>query len=209
MQHERLIQQFGDACAGFRDIVHNIGADEWSAPALGDWDVRALCGHTLRAILLAGDSAARPAATATLTDAGHYFRNAFALDAAGRADLDRGIAERGIVAGANLGADPATAVDAAIEQAWAVVATANPSQPVEVAGGTLAYHEYLRTRLFELVIHTDDLCRATDQAPPFDDDIWRTVAEVAMGAGDSASLPDLLRAALGRGELVTPFSLFC
>jgi hypothetical protein len=78
--------------------------DRWDRPGLGEWDVRALVGHTSRSLLTVETYLAQPAPTVDVASAADYFRATRAA-AAGPA-----VAARGRDAAAALGTDPAAAV---------------------------------------------------------------------------------------------------
>ncbi|SMH49849.1 TIGR03083 family protein [Rathayibacter oskolensis] len=148
---------FEASARAFLRLLERIEDDQWSAPGLGDWDVRGLAGHTARAILtvetylLAEDPGRR-----TVTDAPAYYR-ALAGNVADPAE----VARRGVEAGAWLGERPGDAVAEAIGRATALVATQPHDRLVSIGGHGIELGEYLRTRVLELVVHTIDLSRAT------------------------------------------------
>src|SRR3954447_17443276 len=74
---------FADAAQWFVRTTALVG-DRWNRPGLGEWDVRALVGHTSRSLLTVETYLARPAAAAELASAVDYFRatRAAAADAA-------------------------------------------------------------------------------------------------------------------------------
>ena len=53
---------FKDAANWFAGTTALVG-DRWDRPGLGDWDVRALVGHTSRSLLTVETYLARPAVT--------------------------------------------------------------------------------------------------------------------------------------------------
>src|SRR5215218_4135572 len=93
---------FTEAAEWFVRTTAVVG-DRWDRPGLGEWDVRALVGHTSRSLLTVEMYLARPAATVELASAMDYFR-ATSAAAAGPA-----VAARGRDAGTALGSDPAGA----------------------------------------------------------------------------------------------------
>ena len=95
-------QAFTDAAQWFLRTTALVG-DRWTQPGLGEWDVRALVGHTSRSLLTVEAYVARPATTAEIISPADYFRASRAA-AAGPA-----VAARGRDAGAALGSDPAAA----------------------------------------------------------------------------------------------------
>src|SRR5215213_6231438 len=94
---------FADAADWFVRVAALVG-DRWDRPGLGDWDVRALVGHTSRSLLTVETYLARPAAVVDIASAPDYFRATSAM-AGGLA-----VAVRGREAGTALGSDPAAAV---------------------------------------------------------------------------------------------------
>src|SRR3954463_12034787 len=94
---------FADAAEWFVRTAALVG-DRWHRPGLGEWDVRALVGHTSRSLLTVEMYLARPAAAVGVDSAGAYFRVTRAAAA------DPAVAARGRDAGSALGAEPAAAV---------------------------------------------------------------------------------------------------
>jgi len=64
---------FADA-AGWFVRTAALVSDRWDQPALGEWDVRALVGHTSRALATVETYLARPAPAAEIGSAPDYFR---------------------------------------------------------------------------------------------------------------------------------------
>jgi hypothetical protein len=89
-------QAFSDAAEWFVQTVPQVGV-RWDQPGLGEWDVRALVGHTSRSFLTVESYLDRPASTIEITSAVEYVRATRAM-AAGPA-----VAARGREAGAALG----------------------------------------------------------------------------------------------------------
>jgi hypothetical protein len=69
---EETRRAFTDAAQWFVQMVPLVG-DRWSRPALGEWDVRALVGHTSRAFLTVEMSLDRPASTVDVGSVADYF----------------------------------------------------------------------------------------------------------------------------------------
>ena len=113
---------FADAASEFVRTAALVG-DRWQEPGLGEWDVRALVGHTSRSLLTVEEYLARPATTVEVPSAPAYYAATSAM-AAGP-----GVAARGVAAGQALGDDPATAVAglAARWCRWSSAATARTS----------------------------------------------------------------------------------
>ena len=93
---------FADATRWFVGTVALVG-DRWTLPALGQWDVRALVGHTSRSLITVETYLGQPAESEQLTSPAAYLAAVAAVDHAS-------VVDRGRAAGAALGDDPATAV---------------------------------------------------------------------------------------------------
>jgi hypothetical protein len=74
---------------------------------------------------------------------------------------DAAVAARGVEAGEWLGDDPVAQVVAALARATAAIESQPANRIVSIGGMGIRLSEYLRTRVFELVVHTIDLSRAT------------------------------------------------
>ena len=146
---------YRDAAEWFIATVGQVGG-RWDAPGLGEWDVRALVGHTSRAFLTVESYLARPAADVAVPTAVAYYR------ATSAAAADPAVAVRGREAGAALGADPVTSVTAIAARVLQLVGEQNGTELVTTIAGGMRLADYLPTRTFELVVHTLDLARAVE-----------------------------------------------
>jgi Mycothiol maleylpyruvate isomerase N-terminal domain len=177
-------------------------ADRWDRPGLGEWDVRALVGHTSRALLTVETYLARPALAADVASAADYFR-ATRTAAAGAA-----VAARGRDAGAALGGDPAAAVAQIAARVLALIDTQDGTELVTTIAGGMRLGDYLPTRTFELAVHTADLATALGVPP----DVPATAAMQALAIVADLAVTDglagpLLLAATGRPGLPAGFSV--
>ena len=192
---------FADAAQWFVRTAAVVG-DRWHRPGLGEWDVRALVGHTSRSLLTVETYLARPAATVEVASAADYFRATRAA-AAGTA-----VAARGHDAGAALGADPATAVAEIAARVIPLVDTHDDTVLVTTIAGGMRLGDYLPTRTFELAVHTADLTRALGLPP----DVPATTAVQALRLLADLAVADglagpLLLAATGRPGLPAGYSV--
>jgi uncharacterized protein (TIGR03083 family) len=192
---------FSDAAEWFVRTAALVG-DRWDRPGLGEWDVRALVGHTSRSLVTVETYLARPAAAAEMASAADYFRATRAA-AAGPA-----VAARGRDAGTALGADPAAAVAEIAARARALVDSQDGSELVTTIAGGMRLGDYLPTRTFELVVHTADLATALGVPP----DVPATSAAQALHIITDLAVADglagpLLLAATGRPGLPDGFSV--
>ncbi|MFG2101210.1 maleylpyruvate isomerase N-terminal domain-containing protein [Micromonospora echinaurantiaca] len=192
---------YADAVGWFVRTAAAVG-DRWDRPGLGEWDVRALVGHTSRSLLTVEEYLARPAAAVEVGSAADYYRAIRAV-AGGP-----GVAERGRAAGAALGADPATAVAEIAVRVLAIVDARDGNALVTTIAGGMRLADYLPTRTFELAVHTADLAAALGvpvdvPATAATQALW-VVADLAVGDGVAGPL---LLAATGRAGLPAGFSV--
>ncbi|WP_432487301.1 maleylpyruvate isomerase N-terminal domain-containing protein [Kineococcus sp. SYSU DK018] len=198
---EESRRAFTDAARWFTATTALVDG-RWESPGLGEWDVRALTGHTSRSLLTVEEYLARPAAHVDVATAADYYRATRSI-AAGP-----GVAQRGREAGAALGDDPAAAVTAITDRVLALVATRDGTEPLTTLAGGMRLADYLPTRVFELTVHTADLAVAlgVPAEPPGTAaaHALRLVAELAVGDGRAGAL---LLAATGRSALPAGFSV--
>ena len=192
---------FTDAAAWFVRTAAIVG-DRWNRPGLGEWDVRALVGHTSRSLLTVETYLAHPADAVDVASAADYFRATRAMAA------DSAVAARGRDAGTALGTDPAAAVAEIAARVLALVDTQDGAAVVTTIAGGIRLADYLPTRTFELAVHTADLATALG-VPPHVPATAATqalyvVADLAV-AGNLAG--QLLLASTGRTGLLAGFSV--
>ena len=160
---------YADAAEWFVSTVRTIeGA--WDRPGLGEWDLRALVGHTSRSFVTVEEYAARPAPAVEVASAVDYYR-ATSTIAAGP-----GVAQRGRDAGAALGADPAAAVAELADRVLRLLDDHDGTALVTTIVGGMRLVDYLPTRVFELAVHTCDLAVALGEPP----DVPPTAAAQAL-----------------------------
>jgi hypothetical protein len=192
---------FADAAQWFVRTAALVGG-RWDRPGLGEWDVRALVGHTSRSLLTVEMYLARPAGTVEVASAGDYFR------ATSAAAADPAVAARGRDAGSALGSDPAAAVAEIAGRVLPLVDTRDGTELVTTIAGGMRLADYLPTRTFELAVHTADL--ATALGVPLDvpataaTQALRVVTDVAVAGGRAGSL---LLLATGRQGVPAGFSV--
>lgn len=183
---------FDDAAVWFVAVAGRVGG-RWSEPGLGEWDVRALVGHTAEALLTVEKYAARPATEVAADSPAAYFRAALV-----HADGPE-VVEEGRQAGAALGPDPVAAVAGIAERVRRLLGTLSPDDLVTTYVGGMRLGDYLPTRTFELAVHTADLAAALGE--PLDVP-GRAAREALAIAGELAvsggSAGVLLLAATGR-----------
>ena len=196
---------FTSAAQSFAALVREIPARAWGEPGLGEWDVRALVGHTSRSLTTVRSYLRTTADREDIATPQEYYvrvtPSALGIDPAD-------VAERGRQAGRDLGDDPAAAVEELVSGVTSDLATVdNPL--IEVIGGLgIRLHTYLPTRVFELAVHGMDIARALDMPFRLPEAVLAEALEVATrtaiatGHGES-----VLMALTGRSTLPPSFSV--
>ncbi len=149
---------FASAAAAFARLVRAVPETAWDGPGLGEWDLRALVGHTSRSLITVSDYLRTPADTVDVDDAVAYY--VWVREFMGSAGAEA-IDERGRQAGRALGTDPAATVDGLVARALADVDAAGDPAIRVIGGLGIRLSDYLQTRVFELVVHGMDIARAT------------------------------------------------
>jgi uncharacterized protein (TIGR03083 family) len=192
---------FTDAAGWFVRTVALVD-DRWTEPGLGEWDVRALVGHTSRSLLTVEAYLARPAAAVDVASAADYYAATRAMAA------DPAVSDRGREAGRALGDDPAAAVAEIAARVVPLVDGQDAAALLTTIAGGMRLDDYLPTRTFELAVHTADL--ATALGVPLDlpataaGQALQLVAELAVTSGRAGPL---LLAATGRAGLPPGWSV--
>jgi uncharacterized protein (TIGR03083 family) len=195
---------FDTAAHSFLDLVARVTVSQWNEPALGVWDVRSLVGHTARAILVVEQYLlADPASEVTTPDAEAYY-----IDVLGEHADNDAIAGRGVAAGKALTEDSGTEFEAALDRALILIAANGPDRVIAIGPIGIPLGEYLKTRVFELVVHGMDIAKATNQEHGFPAHVVANVADlaarVAVRKGDGE---DILFALTGRRPLRPRYSI--
>ncbi|MFP5282331.1 MAG: maleylpyruvate isomerase N-terminal domain-containing protein [Actinomycetes bacterium] len=192
---------FAEATDWFVGTAAFVG-DRWGSPGLGEWDVRALVGHTSRALLTVETYLARPADRVEIASPGDYYRATKDVAAS------PAVANRGREAGAALGADPVAALREIATRVVPLLDDRHGSELVTTIAGTMRLADYLPTRTFELAVHTADLAVAlglpSDVPGTAAAQALELVAHLALAQGSAGPL---LLAATGRRALPSGFSV--
>lgn len=142
-------QALKDAAEWFIDVTGHT-RNHLEEPALGEWCVRDLLGHTSRALSTLSDYLTKYAGNVDLDSPIDYFR------VASRASPSS-IAQRGRDAGRALGDDPAERLQTLFESVRALVDSSSDDVIAVTPFGRMRLADYLPTRTFELTVHTCDL----------------------------------------------------
>jgi hypothetical protein len=117
-----FLTAYAEAAATTADVVARIDHNHWSDPGLAEWDLRALVGHTSRALVNVLAYLDRPARTEDIPSPEAYYTLLPAQTGEG-ADATA-VIQRGKQAGDALGANPAAAFRELADRAVARVAAA-------------------------------------------------------------------------------------
>lgn len=197
-------EDFQSAAEAFLDLVAQVRVDQWQDPALGSWNVRSLVGHTSRAILtLETYLSAPPAVEDNLPDAEAYY-----VRVLGEYTDNEAIAARGVAAGDALTPDSGIEFAAALDRGMALIRESGPHRLVAVGDFGIRLEEYLRTRVFELVIHGMDIAKATGLEHGLSDAVIAEVADLSARVAVRKGFgQDILFALTGRRPLPGRFSI--
>lgn len=201
----RTLAVFASAATAFARLVRDIPAPDWTGPGLGEWDLRALVGHTSRSLVTVSTYLRAPCDHEDVVSPEDYY--ARIRDASSIATPAE-IVERGRQAGRALGDDPASTIDGLVQRALSDLADAGNPLIAVVGGLGIRLHNYLPTRTFELAVHSLDIARATtvDFHPPADvlEAATTLAARTAVALGDGGKV---LSALTGRTTLPPSFSV--
>jgi uncharacterized protein (TIGR03083 family) len=196
---------FASAAESFAALVRRLPAGCWDDPGLGDWDVRALVGHTSRSLITVSTYLRTFPQHEDVTSAADYYAWVHEYSASVGAAA---VVERGRQAGRDLGEDPVATIDALVPRVLAEVDAADDPL-IEVIGGLgMRLSSYLPTRTFELAVHGMDIAGAAgiEFAPP--DDVLAEAAALAARIGVRLGHgPAVLLALTGRRDLPPGFSV--
>jgi hypothetical protein len=193
------------AASSFAELVGRVPTDAYDGPGLGDWDLRALVGHTSRAlvtVLTYLDQPGDPDEVEVDSPVAY-----FSTLATTRSD-PQAVLERGRAAGAALGADPAERVARTVSEVRATLEGFDDDYVLTTIAGPMRLADYLPTRTFELVVHGLDIGAAAHVEHAFDEPQVASAAVLAarvavrLGRGE-----DLLLAMTGRRSLPDGFSV--
>ena len=189
---------FRDASDVFLAATGEVPPGGWDEPGLGDWTVRELTAHALRAFITLQRLCDTTGSAPQLESAMAYYRAVAARD-----DVHAGVLQRGREAGAQL-VDPEATARRTAEQALGRLAATADEHVGETFAGPMRLADYLPTRVVELGIHTLDLQRATGQPMR----LPASAAAVVLGTlAELADVPTLLMAMTGRQPLPDGFNV--
>ncbi|MBJ7341033.1 maleylpyruvate isomerase N-terminal domain-containing protein [Mycolicibacterium sp.] len=183
------VETYTAAAHAFAALVRGIPETSWEGPGLGDWDLRALVGHTSRSLTTVSTYLRHPADREDVASPADYYARVQGYATSAGAEA---IVERGRQAGRDLGEHPGAAVDALLARVLDDLDGVDDPL-IEVIGGLgIRLSNYLPTRVFELAVHGLDIARAADV------DITLPTHVLA----DATALAARIAVDSGRGEIV-------
>jgi uncharacterized protein (TIGR03083 family) len=199
------VATFASAAHTFAVLVHDIPADRWAGPGLGEWDLRSLVGHASRSLITVSTYLQNPAEREDITTPQEYYAR---VNPAVLGLAPAGVVERGRQAGRDLGDDPAATVDGLVSRVLAELSGVGDPLITVIGGAGIRLHTYLPTRTFELAVHGLDIARAVDNSFPMPPDVLEeaTVLAVRVAAVEGHGETVLL-ALTGRAKLPQSFSI--
>lgn len=197
-ERDEAVSAFALAGKWFLSAVRSVGEDQWDLPGLGEWNVRELVAHTVRAFRTVDqylDGTVRD--PTPLPSAAAYFRTVLAED-----DPHPHIAMRARREAADLGDDPLAVAEGLADRVGRMIYRAPAATPVHTFVGVIALPDYLATRVVELVVHTLDLTAAIGVELPVPPLPGRMAIQVLADLVPDDFMADLLLALTGRAGLV-------
>jgi hypothetical protein len=185
----------GDASAHFVALVEAIEPRQFAGRGTAEWSMLELVAHTSRAFLATERVLATPLddASPLLAGAAEYYRSVFATER-----VHEGILERSRVGALEIREDPAGEVRSYVDRVAPLVATTPLTTEVQHFAGRMAFGEYLRTRITELVLHTVDLQLALGQPPSVPERPARLVRDLMLELAAGADAVSVACALAGR-----------
>ncbi len=159
---EDVVVAFHESSASFVELVGSIDPARYGDPGTGEWTVRELIAHTMRAFIAIEEVLARPLdpTSRRLTDAADYYRTAMSIPG-----VHDGISERARAGGALIEDDPSGHVRSLADRVGLLVDATPAVREVQHYVGRIAFGDYLVTRVTELVLHSVDLQVAVGYVP--------------------------------------------
>ena len=203
MSGQDIRETYLEAGEYFASVVDQVDIDGWDEPALGEWCVRDLTGHTYRAFTTVLSYSAKPAEKVDLERPVDYFLKALETLADPKM-----VAEGGRAAGLEIIDDPRMMVRGFAMYVKNKLEELPDDFILACPIGGIRLIDYLPTRTFELIIHTMDLAKAVgvEAKPPEAgmDATLQIMGQLALHRGHSS---ELILAATGRGGLSEGFSV--
>ena len=203
MSGQEIRETYLEAGDYFVSVVDSIEIDAFDAPALGEWCVRDLVGHTYRSFTTVLSYSAVPSEKVAFERPVDYFLRLLS------SDVDHGhIAERGRAAGLEIIEDPKMMVRGFAMYVKNKLEELSDDHIMGTLTGGMRLIDYLPTRTFELIIHTMDLTKAlgVESSPPRRgmETTLQMIGQLALNRGYAQ---DLILSSTGRDGLARGFTV--
>ena len=186
---------YREAVVCFLETAAKVQPEQWDAPGLGVWTVRDLVGHASRSITRVEEFGTQRAPSVDIASAVHHYRRSLR-----QPSDDERVAERGRIAGRELGDDPVATMNADWARSEQVLDATDEDTIIAYDNGR--FGDYLETRVFELTVHTLDLANAIGvEVEPSREAMGLTLQLLAALALESGRGPALALSGTGRGPL--------
>lgn len=196
-------QWFEVATQGFLRVLDGLEGVDLTGPGLGEWDLRALLGHTTRAYTTLTTYLTQEPTHLVLPSPVAYYRAAADV----LADPHQ-VAARGRQAGEALGDAPVRRAREIAVEVSAVVRGTRDRAVVDTPLGGMRFADYLPTRAFEVTVHGLDLARAASLQTPAELSTAAVPAlQLAATVADGPQSVALLLALTGRQSLPVGFTV--
>lgn len=203
MSGQDIRKTYLEAGEYFGGVVDQVDIDAWDDPALGEWCVRDLAGHTYRSFTTVLSYSDKPGEKVDLERPVDYFLKAFES-----LSDPKQVAERGRAAGLEIIDDPRMMVRGFAMYVKNKLEELDDGHIMGTPVGGIRLIDYLPTRTFELIIHTMDLAKAVGvEAPPPERGMAATLEILGQIAHHRGQGPDVIRGVTGRGGLSNRFSV--
>ena len=203
MSGQDILETYLEAGEYFASVVDQVDIDGWDEPALGEWCVRDLTGHTYRAFTTVLSYSAKPGDRVDLVSPVDYF-----IKALETLSDPKQVAERGRAAGLEIIDDPRMMVRGFAMYVKNKLEELSDDFILACPIGGIRLIDYLPPRTFEIVIHTMDLAKAVgvDAKPPEAgmEATLQIMGQLAIHRGQAS---ELILASTGRGGLPEGFSV--
>ena len=186
----------------FAKLVDGVDIDSWEEPALGQWTLRDLAGHTYRSINTVVGYSEKPAPQVDVDSTTQWIVNV-------RQNMDpKRVAEMGRSAGLEIMDNPQMMVRGFLNMARERVSELDDDFILATPQGGMRLIDYLQLRTMELVIHGGDFARAlgVEATPPARGTqiALQVLIGVAVAEGRGPTLADALT---GRDMLPPNYNL--
>ncbi len=208
ISNEEVWDIFLKCAYDFKNLIEQINESTYAQIALGNWTCISLIGHTLRSIRTVSVYVADPLfdIEPDLKVASDYFG---VLDLKNKSLMEQ-VELRGISEGESIKHDVLGQVETSIKDVITDVSQLSSKAVVKVIQDlTIPVTEYLKTRIFELTVHSLDIAKAMNlEFKPNDEAIKICIEILIKVAEKSHILPDILLALTGREVELKDISIF-